>query len=209
MKDKLSLDLLQQQIRPHFLYNTLDNICSLAELNETETLIDLVMNLSSFYRSTLSNGKNEITIQEELNLTESYLHIMQIRYFNKFAFEIHCPPHLLHCKCLKLLLQPIVENSIYHGIKVVPYKGILKIFISEGENCILFTVIDNGIGLPENFKVSLNNDEEGSEKHFGIKNIQHRIELYYGPQYGLILQNAPGGGCICTIRIKKQEVPYL
>ena len=105
------------QVNPHFLYNTLDNICALAELDEKETLIQLVMNLSSFYRSSLSNGKMHISIGQELEISRAYLEILQIRYFHKFDFTITCPEALKNYSCIKLLLQPILENSIYHGIK--------------------------------------------------------------------------------------------
>ena len=200
-KDKLSLDLLQEQINPHFLYNTLDNICSLAEIGELDTLIHIVMNLSTFYRRALSNGKTFITIREELELTEAYLHILQIRYFNLFEFEIICSDHVLDYPCLKLLLQPIVENSIYHGIKELPYKGVLTIRVVEEKNDLIFTVRDNGIGIDEN-KIHTLFCEPSN--HFGIQNIHQRIQLHYGANYGLTLANHPEGGCITTIRIDKK-----
>lgn len=201
MKTKISLDLLQQQVNPHFLYNTLDNICSLAEIDEKETLIYIVMNLSTFYREGLSNGKFYITIKEELEITEAYLHIMQVRYINKFDFYIHCPPDLYHYPCLKLLLQPIVENSIYHGIKELEYVGLLEIMVIEESDCILIEVQDNGIGFTEEDYEQL---WMADSDHFGIKNIHQRIQLYYGDEYGLDISNRAQGGCITTIRIGKE-----
>lgn len=200
-KDKLALDLLQEQINPHFLYNTLDNICSLAEIGESDTLIHVVMNLSKFYRRALSNGKVFITIKEELELTEAYLHILQIRYFNKFDFNITCKSELLGYNCLKLLLQPIVENSIYHGVKELSYKGLLKIHVFEENGAILLTVRDNGIGIDE---VKIHELFCNQANHFGIKNIHQRIQLHYGQDYGLTIANHPDGGCITTIRIAKK-----
>lgn len=203
-KDKIALDLLQEQINPHFLYNTLDNICALAEIGESDTLIQIVMNLSKFYRRALSNGQVYITIHEELELTEAYLGILQVRYFNKFDFSIICEPHLLDCACLKLLLQPIVENSIYHGIKELSYKGLLEIQVYEQNEEIILTVRDNGIGIDEE---KIHCILYNQTKHFGIKNIHQRIQLYYGKKYGLSIANHPNSGCITTIRIDKKGGP--
>lgn len=205
MKNQVSLDLLQQQVNPHFLYNTLDNIYSLAELDHKETLKDLVMNLSTFYRKSLSQGKFHITIGEELEITRSYLQIMQIRYHNKFCFTITCPPSLLRCKCLKLLLQPIVENSIYHGIKELDQAGMLWITVSEisDETAIQLTIKDNGVGFSEH---TLKQIWNADSTHFGVKNIHERIQLYYGKEYGLSIDSPLGGGCLITLKIKREEI---
>ena len=203
VKNKLSLDLLHQQINPHFLYNTLDNICSLAEIGERETLIEIVMNLSTFYRQTLSSGRAYITLGEELTLTRAYLQIMQIRYFEKFDFTITCDDALLSCECIKLLLQPIVENSIYHGIKEIDHHGQLTIDISADEAHLHIIISDNGVGLSDASHKSL---FDQTQSHFGIQSIQRRIQLYYGPDYGLTMSNAPSGGCITTIIIPKRRV---
>ncbi len=200
-KDKIKLDLLQQQINPHFLYNTLDNICALAELDEKDALIDIVMSLSTFYRKGLSNGKSFVTLKEELTMTESYLHIMAIRYFHKFHYSIICPENLYHCPCLKLLLQPIVENSIYHGIKELSGKGTLTITVTEKGEDLCICVEDNGMGVsPEKIREIF----ETNSDHFGIKNIHERIQLYYGPKYGLTLTNREEGGCRACIYIGKE-----
>jgi two-component system sensor histidine kinase YesM len=203
MKNKVALDLLQQQVNPHFLYNTLDNICSLAEIDEKETLIDLVMNLSAFYRQGLSNGHTHITVKEELAVTEAYLKIMKVRYYNRFDFHITCDSSISGYPCLKLLLQPIVENSIYHGIKELNGKGQLDILVTETPDSILFTIRDNGIGIREEDYESI---WATGNTHFGIKNIHQRIQLYYGSEYGLTIANHPQGGCISTITIGKKEV---
>lgn len=201
-KSKISLDLLQQQVNPHFLYNTLDNICSLAEINEKEKLIDLVVNLSSFYRRALSNGKFYITVGEELAITKAYLHIMQIRYYQKFDFHISCDNSLLHYTCIKLLLQPIVENSIYHGIKELEERGTISITVTGQGDYIHFCIVDNGIGLgPEEIKHLWQADSN----HFGVKNIHQRIQLYYGVDCGLSIEGCQENGCRVNILIKKQE----
>lgn len=203
IKNKISLDLLQQQVNPHFLYNTLDNICSLAEIDEKDTLIDLVMNLSTFYRQGLSNGLSHITIQEELAITKAYLRIMRVRYYNRFDFNITCDKEILGYPCLKLLLQPIVENSIYHGIKELHKRGQLNINVTEDGDSIIFMIHDNGVGLNEDSHAKI---WTSGNNHFGIKNIHQRIQLYYGTDYGLTIANHPEGGCITTITIGKKEV---
>lgn len=201
LKNKISLDLIQQQVNPHFLYNTLDNICSLAELDEKQTLIDIVMSLSTFYRVGLSSGKFHVTVRDELEITTAYLHIMQIRYFHKFDYTIECPEELKKYSCIKLLLQPIVENSIYHGIKEMESKGLLEIKISEENDNILIVVQDNGVGFTQEAYQKI---WECSD-HFGVKNIHQRIQLYYGEDYGLAMVNRPDGGCRTTITIPKKE----
>lgn len=201
-KSKISLDLLQQQVNPHFLYNTLDNICSLAEIDEKDKLINIVMNLSSFYRKALSNGKFYITVGEELAITRAYLNIMQIRYYQKFDFSISCEENLLHFTCLKLLLQPIVENSIYHGIKELEEKGSISIIVTDHDEYLYFCILDNGIGLgPAEIEQLWHADSN----HFGVKNIHQRIQLYYGTDCGLTIEGCKEHGCKVTILIKKQE----
>lgn len=202
-KRQLSLNLLQQQVNPHFLYNTLDNICSLAELDEKETLLQLVMNLSSFYRSSLSNGKMHVTIGQELDMARAYLEILQIRYFNTFDFLITCPENLKRCRCIKLLLQPILENSIYHGIKGLERRGRIEIIVEGAEDTVRFTISDNGRGFSDISPDTLGSEDSG---HFGIKSIQQRIQLYYGAEYGLTMESPYNGGCITVITLPKQEV---
>lgn len=202
LKRQLSLSLLQEQVNPHFLYNTLDNICSLAEIDETDTLIRLTMSLSSFYRSSLSKGKMHITVKEELEISRSYLEIMQIRYFNKFDYTISCPKTLEGCQCIKLLLQPVIENSIYHGIKELPGHGRISVLVEEKDSAICFTIEDNGKGFSDSDYSRLWSVQSG---HFGIKNIHQRIQLYYGSQYGLTIHSKKEGGCVTVITIPKEK----
>ncbi|MDO4599011.1 MAG: histidine kinase [[Ruminococcus] gnavus] len=203
LKQQLSLNLLQQQVNPHFLYNTLDNICSLAELDEKETLIQLVMNLSSFYRSSLSNGKMQISIGQELEISRAYLEIMQIRYFGKFDFTITCPEELKSYSCIKLLFQPILENSIYHGIKGLSRHGSIQILAEDLGDSIRFTISDNGRGFSKECYEKIWQEDAG---HFGLKSIQQRIQLYYGSPFGLSIESPDSGGCITIITLPKQEV---
>lgn len=160
------------------------------------------MNLSSFYRSSLSNGKMHISIGQELEISRAYLEILQIRYFHKFDFTITCPEALKNYSCIKLLLQPILENSIYHGIKGLDRHGILHIEAEDTGDCIRFTISDNGRGFSkEDYEKIWQQDAD----HFGIKSTQQRILLYYGPDYGLSMQSPQTGGCITMITLPKQE----
>lgn len=202
-KDTLSLNLLQQQVKPHFLYNTLDNIASLAELDETDILLQLVRNLSEFYRHSLSDGNFIISISNELELTQAYVNIMQIRYVNKFSFTINCPNSLRSYSCLKLLLQPVIENSIYHGIKEANSFGHITVDVTLLDSDIQFIIEDNGPGITEPSFLYGNIPEEG---HFGIRSIQKRIQMYYGAPYGLSMKNLPNGGLKTIILIPKKEL---
>lgn len=204
LKRHLSLNLLQQQINPHFLYNTLDNICSLAELDEKEILIQLVMNLSAFYRFSLSNGKMHVTLERELEISRAYLEILQVRYYGKFSYTITCPEELKTCSCIKLLLQPIIENSIYHGIKELGVHGQIDILCENCGDYIVITISDNGHGISEEIIERIWKEDND---HFGIKNIHQRIQLYYGTDYGLQIFSPPQGGCCTILTIPKKEEP--
>lgn len=202
MKRQLSLSLLQEQVNPHFLYNTLDNICSLAELNEKDTLIHLTMSLSAFYRYSLSKGKMHVTVKDELDISRAYLEIMKIRYISKFDYTIECQENLKTCPCIKLLLQPVIENSIYHGIKELARRGYIAVRADTADGALRFTVEDNGKGLTES---DFEKIRSGKSSHFGIKSIHNRIQLYYGPEYGLTIRNREGGGCVTVITIPLPE----
>lgn len=201
-KNKISLELLQQQVNPHFLYNTLDNICSLATLEEKDTLIQIVMNLSTFYRGSLSNGNFVITVKEELEIIDAYIRIMQIRYYNKFSYHIDCPEELYPFSCLKLLLQPIVENSIYHGIRDLDRMGLISIRVYAQDDQIVFQIQDNGSGISEEAQQKI---WTAPEEHFGIKNIHERVQLHYGSEFGLTMESPPEGGLITCISIPKRR----
>ena len=201
-KDKLSLDLLQQQVNPHFLYNTLDNIESLAELDETALLIRLVSNLSEFYRHSLSGGNLIVSIADELELTQAYVNIMQIRYVDKFSFTVDCPEEIRGRRCLKLLLQPVIENSIYHGVKELDGFGHITVQVLMYHSDIKFVIEDNGPGILEE---ALNLQNISGEGHFGIQSIQKRIQMYYGDHYGLTMQNREQGGLRTIIIIPGED----
>jgi two-component system sensor histidine kinase YesM len=188
---------LQAQINPHFLYNTLDAIVWMAEAKKTDQVVEIVSALSSFFRITLSKGKDWITIREEIEHVRSYLAIQKMRYRNILDYKIEVNPHVLDGTILKLTLQPLVENALYHGIKNKREGGVITVRARrKDEDKILLEVEDNGIGCTPyqlaqiQAKLADNSDEITFEKTgIGLENVNRRIKLYYGKQYGLSISS--------------------
>lgn len=204
------LRLLQEQINPHFLYNTLDTIVWLIEGNDSDKAVNMVMSLSEFFRLVLSKGKEYITIQEEEMHIKSYLEIQQVRYRDIMDYEIHIAPELYQYKILKLTLQPLVENSLYHGIKYKRAKGriIVTGIMSEGK--IHFKVEDDGVGMEaeevEYLQSEIVKPCKDTGKGFGLANVNERIRMNFGADYGMTIKSAPGRGTCVEIVIP--AVPY-
>ena len=205
---KAELRALQAQINPHFLYNTLDTIIWMAEAQKTAQVIEIVGALSSFFRLSLSKGKDWITIGEELERTRSYLTIQRMRYRDILDFKIEADEEVLNNTILKLILQPLVENALYHGIKSKRGGGTIVVRARQkNDNEVLLEVEDNGIGLtPERLAQLLAelNDDSGEiklESGFAIGNVNKRIRLYYGRQYGLSIQSEYNTGTCATLVI--------
>lgn len=188
-KRKSELDALQAQINPHFLYNTLDSIVWMAENEKNEDVITMVTSLARFFRISISRGKNVITIEEELEHARNYMIIQKMRYKNKFWFKIEAEKDTLHCKTLKLILQPLLENALYHGIEYMVDEGYINISVKKVEGKILFQVSDNGLGMsPEKLEtLLLAKSKENSG--VGVKNVHERIKLFYGNEYGLEIES--------------------
>ena len=192
------LKLLQAQINPHFLYNTLDTIIWLAEAGQKEQVVMMVSTLSDFFRTTLSKGRDYITVKEEATHIRSYLTIQQFRYRDILEYEIDIPEELEEYQILKLTLQPLVENALYHGIK--NKRGLGHILVSgkkQGDH-LVFTVRDNGKGMdPERLAyvqrlISGELKDEDAPSGFGLFNVNQRLQLNYGPEYGLLLASEEG-----------------
>ena len=201
---RTELELLQAQINPHFLYNTLDSIAILAENHRDEEVVKMVTSLSVFFRNSLSKGRNIITLRAERDQVSSYLEIQKIRYSDILDYEIHIPEELLDCTVPKLVLQPLVENAIYHGTK--NKRGIGCIIIS-GESSggdILLRVTDDGAGMDEE---QLNALQAGvyEDRHtgLGLVNVHKRIKLYCGEGYGLSFESTLGKGTTVSVRLPK------
>lgn len=200
------LKLLQAQINPHFLYNTLDTIIWLAESNQTEQVASMVTSLSDFFRTTLSKGQDDIPVSEEEKHIRSYLQIQQFRYQDILEYEILIDPEIYNCRILKLTLQPLVENALYHGIKNKRGKGKIVVRGFKEADRIVFTVSDNGIGMEPETLEKLRKVIKGELKlpgnsGFGLANVDERIRLNYGEAYGLEIESQYGTGSIATVTI--------
>lgn len=201
------LKLLQAQINPHFLYNTLDTIMWLAEAGQTKQVVSMVTSLSDFFRTTLSKGQNFISVREEAYHVKSYLEIQQFRYRDIMDYEINIPEEIHNYQILKLTLQPLVENALYHGIKNKRGKGRIKVNGYRKDQLLIFTVEDNGIGMTpdklESLRSNIKKQCEGSRDStgFGLANVDERIRLNYGRQYGLTFSSVYGEGTVATVTI--------
>jgi two-component system sensor histidine kinase YesM len=205
---KAELRALQAQINPHFLYNTLDTIIWMAEAQKTEQVVEIVSALSSFFRLSLSKGRDWITIGEEIERTRSYLTIQRMRYHDIMDFKIEVDEEVLDNTILKLILQPLVENALYHGIKNKRGRGTIVVRAKQkSENEVLLEVEDDGIGLTSDRLAELLadlNDDSGDiklESGFAIGNVNKRIRLYYGRQYGLSIRSEYNTGTCATLVI--------
>lgn len=195
------LKVLQAQINPHFLYNTLDSIIWLAEAGKNEQVVQMVSALSDFFRTTLSKGRDYITLHEEETHIRSYLQIQKFRYRDILEYEIDIPRRIWQYPILKLTLQPLVENALYHGIKNKRGVGHIYVIAREEEDQILFYVRDDGIGLkPDKLshvrtRISQGQTERGGDSSgFGLVNVNQRLKLNYGEEYGLKIESVYGEG---------------
>lgn len=202
---RADLRLLQEQINPHFLYNTLDTIVWLIEGNDSDKAVNMVMSLSDFFRLALSKGKEYITIREEEMHIRSYLEIQQVRYRDILEYDIQIDPELYQYKILKLTLQPLVENSLYHGIKYKRARGTIFITGQLIGDQIHFKVQDNGVGMEpeelEKLRGEIEKPCKDTEKGFGLANVNERIRMNFGTEYGMHIDSAPGEGTCVEIVI--------
>jgi two-component system sensor histidine kinase YesM len=205
---KAELRALQAQINPHFLYNTLDTIIWMAEAKKNDQVVEIVSALSSFFRISLSRGMDWITIAEEVERTKNYLTIQRMRYRDIMDFRIEMDHEVASNTVLKLILQPLVENALYHGIKNKRQKGTIIVRAKKkSENEVLLEVEDDGIGFTADKLAQLQaelEDDSGDiklESGFGIGNVNNRIRLYYGKNYGLTLRSEYNTGTRVTLVI--------
>jgi len=212
-KKKAEFRTLQAQINPHFLYNTLDTIIWMAEAKKNDQVIEIVRALSRFFRISLSKGKDWITIQEEVERTRNYLTIQKMRYRDILDYQIEVDEAITDSTILKLILQPLVENAIYHGIKNKRSGGTVTIRAYHKDyDKIFLEVEDNGIGFTHyklaqvQDKLDNDSDEIDVEKSgFGLKNVNKRIKLYYGKDYGLSITSVYLQGTQVKLVIPRQN----
>ncbi len=204
-KRKREFETLQSQINPHFLYNTLDIIVWMIENEQKQEAVKVVTALARFFRISLSKGKSIITVRDELEHVRNYLMIQQMRFKNKFTYKIHAADEVLELASLKLMLQPLVENAIYHGMEFMDGDGEIgvKAYLDLGE--LWFEVRDNGLGMTEEQTKNLLGDSPHVSSRrgsgIGVKNVNERIRLYFGEEYGLSIWSEPDEGTVIRIHL--------
>lgn len=208
MQHLTELQLIQAQVNPHFLYNTLDTIVWLIEGGMTDDAVEMISSLSIFFRTSLSKGNDIIPLSEEERHTLSYLEIQQYRYRDILEFEIDIPKELSGIPVPKLSIQPLAENALYHGIKNRRGKGKILIEGREEEDALVLTVSDNGQGMtPERLHEVQEAIRTGERAGFGLAAVAERIALYYGPGYGMKIFSEEGKGTTVEIRLGKNIQP--
>lgn len=194
------LKALQSQINPHFLYNTLDTILWLAEFGENEKVVEVSKALGEMLRLSLNINQDMVSLTQEIAHTKNYLKIQQQRYLDKIEYQISGDKNLQNVEVPKLILQPIVENSIYHGIRPKKGKGLIEISYYKEKEDLILQVKDNGLGYhPEKKEEHLIKTRLGG---IGLKNVDQRIKILYGEDYGLTIGNHEEGGTIVRYRLK-------
>lgn len=201
--------MLQFQINPHFLYNALNTISSIAQLQDVDYIPEIASGLSDMFRYNI-DGREVVSLQEEITQTENYMSIQKIRFPERFVIEISVEQELLECQVLKFILQPIVENSYKYGFKKKQKKDILRISgYREKGGDILLMIEDNGVGIEEE-KVKRINETLAGEDGFetasgiGLRNVNARIRNYYGDNYGIWLESKLGS--FTRVYLKVREI---
>lgn len=198
---------LKAQINPHFLYNTLDSVNWLAQLNHVTEISVIVTELGQLLRSSISNGNDFSTVAESLEAIQSYLRIQKIRYNDKFAAVLDIDAAILHYQIPKLILQPLVENAIIHGLESKMGQGLLTIRGRREGDELVFEISDNGVGISQKKLTALIREAEAEAEadlasgSIGIPNVHRRIKLYYGNAYGLAIKSRRGQGTQITLRL--------
>lgn len=207
LKHENEFKLLQSQIKPHFLYNTIETIISLIKIGIYDNAIKTAKSLAGFYRISLSNGNDIITIEQEIQLIENYLSIQKQRYVQYMDFSLNISKEVMGYSIPKLTLQPLVENSIYHGLKLKKEKGNLIITAYLQHETIKIEVFDNGVGMDfDKINELLNSSLEINKKSdFGVRNVDSRLKLLYGDNYGLSIESQKGEYTKVTVAIPLQS----
>ncbi|EOS33336.1 hypothetical protein C807_00167 [Lachnospiraceae bacterium 28-4] len=202
---KTELKALQAQINPHFLYNTLDAIGWMCEEERSKDAVEMVNALARLFRISISKGHELIPVGKEVEHARSYLMIQNFRYKNQFTYSFDIEEECLPYLCNKITLQPIIENAIYHGINRMVDEGEIRIRIyGEGDD-IVFSVSDNGVGMSKEQCGSILKSEPGDQTGIGIKNVNDRIKIYFGEEYGITIESEPDEGTCVSIRMPKVE----
>lgn len=206
-KRKNELKVLQAQINPHFLYNTLDSIIWMNENKNHDKVSEMTAALAKLFRISLSRGREVISVSEEIEHAVSYLVIQKMRYKDKFEYTMDMPDEFGSYSTLKLIIQPIIENAIYHGINNIADKGLIDIKVKKDGKTLVYSVSDNGYGISEDrLKTIFTSGSTGKHSSgVGLKNVNERIKLYYGEEYGISIESELEVGTTVYIRIPITE----
>ncbi len=202
-KNEAELIALQAQINPHFLYNTFESINWLIKSNNLESAIQMLNSLSELLRYTANSTKPTVSIKDEISYAKHYAEIMGMRFGNSLKFDYQIDNSLSEYKAIRLTLQPLIENAIYHGIQPKNNSGTVTIHCYKQNDSIILAVHDNGIGIhPEKLQeINTNLNSNIIHEHIGLYNVQNRIKLFFGEKYGVALTSEYGKGTTSEIRI--------
>ncbi|MDY3905735.1 MAG: sensor histidine kinase [Lawsonibacter sp.] len=204
-KRRSELEVLQSQINPHFLYNTLDSVIWMTEAGRYDEAIQMVTSLARLFRISLSRGKRIIPLADELEHARHYMTIQQIRFKNKFTTQISAEPGTEGLYTLKLIVQPILENAIYHGMAAAEDDGLITVTARREGETLLIEVADNGMGMRPEVAASLLDEDRPDVRTtgsgIGVRNVHRRIQLTFGAQYGLTILSEPDEGTTVQIRL--------
>lgn len=195
---------LQSQINPHFLYNTLESIRMRCIVKKELELAEIINTLGSLFRLSIDRGERFAPLNDELEHVKSYMKIQNFRYEDKFSLNLHVPGDLLDCMVFKLMLQPLVENCIFHGLEMKPEDGRIDVRVKLVEEDLRIEIEDNGLGINEDTLRKLNDMLENREDYktkqsIGLRNVHDRIRLFFGDPYGLQIESKEGSGTLITI----------
>jgi len=201
---KMELVALQSQINPHFLYNTLDAIAWIARLKKQPDIEKMIASLATFFRISLHKGDKFIPVEEEIRLVQSFVTVELMRFPDKFEIRYDIPDEVRQLRILKLILQPLVENAIKHGISEKRGKGLITVTAETSGEMIVFEVTDDGVGFREDRPLETAGDQALFRSGYGLRNVQERIKLEYGSDCGLEVRSERGQGTTVTVRIRKE-----
>ena len=206
--NELELQMLQSQINPHFLYNTLESISMMATINDDDITADMAASLGSILRYSISDLNLPVSLGDEVNHVKQYFSLQEYRFKNQYRLETDIEPSLLSLQTPKLMLQPIVENAIYHGMSTVRSGGLIRITGErKGRGVYEIRVTDNGAGIPAEKLESLNdyiNEKNENFSSIGLRNVNRRIKLFCGENAGVTVSST-GGNTVVTIRLCYEE----
>ena len=200
---KTELKALQAQINPHFLYNTLDSIAWMCEQGRNADAVNMIHALARLFRISISRGHELIPIAKEIEHAESYLQIQKYRYKNQFTYTFDVDEACLDYYCNKITLQPIIENAINHGLDLLVEEGRIDVRVRQDGEDILFSVQDNGVGMSQEQIETILRNGPSDRTGIGIKNVNDRLKIYFGKQYGLHITSEPDVGTCVEIRMPR------